>query len=600
MSGETVATSDCPPDDAFVDLLDGRLAELDAARVRRHAEGCSTCEALLAELTKSATVHARTDDQIARELFRGPAASSAQRTLDQKYALLRLLGRGGMGEVYEAEIVGTGRRVAVKLIHARLIERGVEAESRFRREARAAGATHSAHIVEVLDSGEDKETGDLYLVMEHLRGEDLQHLIAHAGPLLPDVALRIAAQALVGIAAAHDAGIVHRDIKPANLFLVRGEGGEVTVKLLDFGIAKVTHGPLKAALTAGLTRTDGLLGSPLFMSPEQMQSSKGVDERTDLWSLGSVLYAALTGRAPFAHIENVFELLPAIRAEAAPPLRDLAPWVSPETAAAVQRALAVDPDRRYPSAAVMLEEIQALLPGGSALRDEMLTGVSPEALALVAVPSPPARHGADPVSGAESTLALDGRAGGPRPWSARARLAVLAAVLLGAVVVRVTRAPVPAPSASTTPVATASASPTVPLTATPPPPAPEPVRRVTLRIVPDDASVEVDGFLARADTRSGTVEVAGLPGSVHHVRVSKGRDEIRADVVVTDQGAVPPKVELSPRLPARKPSSTMGAPPGPAPSSAPQSSSTMTASSSAPATSPAASAGANDPMREHL
>src|SRR5262249_29336257 len=146
-----------------------------------------------------------------------------------------------------------------------------------------------------------------------------------------------AAQALVGLVAAHAAGIVHRDIKPANLFLSRGDAGEVTVKLLDFGIAKVTHEPPRAVLT----RTAGLLGSPLYMAPEQMQNSKAVDGRADLWSIGSALYCALAGRAPFAHVANVFELLPAIRAGGAPPLWDLAPWVPPETAAAVHRALAV-------------------------------------------------------------------------------------------------------------------------------------------------------------------------------------------------------------------------------------------------------------------
>ncbi len=174
--------------------------------------------------------HTATDDRIAREIARGGGASAGGsavgRTIDRKYALLRLLGRGGMGEVYEADHLGTGRRVAVKLIHGERLERGAEAEGRFRREARAVGAAHSPHIVEVLDAGEDAETGDLYLVMEHLRGEDLQHLLDRVGPLPPVVALRIAAQALVGLARAHEAGIVHRDIKPANIFLARGDGGD--------------------------------------------------------------------------------------------------------------------------------------------------------------------------------------------------------------------------------------------------------------------------------------------------------------------------------------------------------------------------------------
>ena len=388
MPREVAATSDCPADAAFVDLLDGRLTGPDASRVERHAAGCPTCHALLDALTRSATHDPAHDDALAQALLGAPPVTSTGRIVDRKYALGRLLGQGGMGEVYEAEHLGTGRRVALKLIRGRLLEVGPEAESRFRREARAAAAAPSPHIVEVLDSGEDSATGDLYLVMEHLRGDDLQRLLDRVGPLAPDVALRIAAQALVGLARLHEAGTVHRDVKPANLFLAQDDDGAITVKLLDFGVAKVTHEPRWAALTAGLTRADGLLGSPLYMSPEQMANGKLVDGRADLWSLGSALYCALAGVAPLAHVSNVFELLPAIRAGGAPALRERAPWVSPAVAEVVHRALAVDPAKRYPSAAAMLEAIRALLPGGSALRAEMLVGVSPEARAVVAAPLP--------------------------------------------------------------------------------------------------------------------------------------------------------------------------------------------------------------------
>ncbi len=299
-----------------------------------------------------------------------------------------------MGAVYEAEHAGTGRRVAVKLIRGHLLERSRDAESRFRREAKAAATTESPHIVAVLDAGQDEATGDLYLVMEQLHGEDLQHLVDRVGPLPPDVALRVAAQALAGLAKAHEAGIVHRDVKPANLFLVRGDDGEVTVKVLDFGIAKVKPDALRVTST-GLTEAGGLLGSPLYMSPEQMQSSRSVDARTDLWSLGSALHCALTGRAPFHHVENVLELALAVSsAVGPPPVRRLAPWVSPEVAEVVRRALAVDADQRWPTAAAMLEAIRALLPAGVALREEMLTGVSPEARAGGAFPASAGRGGA--------------------------------------------------------------------------------------------------------------------------------------------------------------------------------------------------------------
>src|SRR5689334_4031844 len=173
-------------------------------------------------------------------------ASSVERQLligsmlDRKYRLVQLLGKGGMGSVYEAEHTGTGRHVAVKLISRRLLSHGSEGPRRFRREARAAGTIDSPHIVQILDSGSDDASGSLYLVMEYLHGEDLQRLIDRVGPLPPEVALRVVAQALLGIQKAHEASIVHRDIKPANLFLAKRDDGEVTVKLLDFGIAKVT------------------------------------------------------------------------------------------------------------------------------------------------------------------------------------------------------------------------------------------------------------------------------------------------------------------------------------------------------------------------
>ncbi len=303
--------------------------------------------------------------------------------------------------------------------------------------------------------------------------------------------------------------------------------------------------------SAALTRTDGLLGSPLYMSPEQMANSRSVDGRTDLWSLGSALYCALAGGAPFGHVGNVFELLPAIRAGGAPRLRERAPWVPVETEEAVHRALAVDPAARYPSAAAMLEAIRALVPEGLELREEALVGVSPEARAAVPAPVVTA-------------------AGGRKPARARAGLAALAVALLGVgVVVRYVAwpAPVPVASASPAPPAPVVAAVPAPSAAAPPAPVvtPEPIRRVALRIVPEDATVDVDG--TRAEVRGGAVEIAGALGSVHRVRVAKGRDELPADVVVTEQGALPARVELpQPRAPgpARRPPAvaSVGPPPG--------------------------------------
>jgi len=299
-------------------------------------------------------------------------------TLDRKYKLLRRLGDGGMGSVYEAEPEGTQRRVAVKVLNADRLARDSKRASRFRREARAAGAIDSQHVVQVLDAGEDEATGALYLVMEHLLGEDLQHIIDRAGPLRPDAALRIVGQALAGLEKAHEAAIIHRDIKPANLFLARRDG-EITVKILDFGIAKITADALQNGVhTTGLTNSDSVLGSPLYMSPEQAQSSKDVDHRTDLWSLGGTLYCALTGQAPHEHITAFHRIIIAICASPARPLRERAPWVPEEVEEVVRRALAIKPEERYPSAAAMIAALRPLVPGGFALREEMIVGMSSE------------------------------------------------------------------------------------------------------------------------------------------------------------------------------------------------------------------------------
>src|SRR6185436_3877941 len=191
-------------------------------------------------------------------------------TIDGRYRIDRLLGSGGMGAVYEAENLGTGRRVAVKMLLRGEIAHDPMMLGRFQREARAAGAIDTQHITQVFDTGIDPAGDVPYLVMEYLDGEDIQRLLRRLGPIHPDLALRVVAQACLGLQKAHDANIIHRDIKPANLFLARRDAGERVVKILDFGIAKRTD-QADNLEDAGLTGTGTVLGSPLYMSPEQAQ-----------------------------------------------------------------------------------------------------------------------------------------------------------------------------------------------------------------------------------------------------------------------------------------------------------------------------------------
>jgi serine/threonine protein kinase len=158
--------------------------------------------------------------------------------IDTKYLIVRQLGQGGMGAVYEARHAGTGRRVAVKVIVGETLQKNRDVVARFQREARAAGAIESAHVVQVLDTGFDPSSGHPYLVMEFLSGRDLQEIIRELGPLPPELALRVVAQACLGLLKAHEVGVVHRDVKPANVFLARLDAGDIVVKLLDFGIAE--------------------------------------------------------------------------------------------------------------------------------------------------------------------------------------------------------------------------------------------------------------------------------------------------------------------------------------------------------------------------
>jgi serine/threonine-protein kinase len=269
-----------------------------------------------------------------------------------RYRLVAEIAKGGMGTVYEATHRATGRRVAVKLIANPAPSR--ETAARFRREARAIGSLDARHIVPVLDAGTDRATGRPFLVMALMRGEDLMALSRRTGPVATDLALKILSQACAGLSSAHAAGVIHRDIKPANLFLSHEANDEVVVKLLDFGVAKLTGD----VSTLALTTTGTMVGSPHYMSPEQARGSCEVDQRADIWSLGVVAYRLLSGRLPFEHARGLGNLLLTICSTPVPALRAHAPWVRPEVAAIVHRALSTRPMERFASADAMRNAIR--------------------------------------------------------------------------------------------------------------------------------------------------------------------------------------------------------------------------------------------------
>ena len=267
-----------------------------------------------------------------------------------KYRIRRIIGAGSMGVVCEAEHLEIGKRLAIKVIDASLAGMS-DIATRFRREARAASLVESQHIVQVFDVGTDEALG-LYLVMEHLTGEDLSARLAREKRLPADVAVRIALQVARALAKAHEAGVVHRDLKPANIFLCEREDDPPLVKILDFGISKVIDAS-RAESTLALTRAGTVVGTPQYMSPEQARGER-VDEKTDVWALGLVLYEMLAGRPAYPELPTYEAFIILLASHPPDPLRTVAPWVPEGLADLVHHAIEHDAARRPGCSEVLL------------------------------------------------------------------------------------------------------------------------------------------------------------------------------------------------------------------------------------------------------
>ena len=280
--------------------------------------------------------------------------------IDGKYRIVRLLGTGGMGAVFEGENIKIRRKVAIKMLHGSVSSMD-EVVKRFENEAKAAGMVGSEHICEVLDLGELPDQ-TRYMVMEYLDGETMSSLIKRAGRLLPEQSIPILSQILDALGAAHAAGIIHRDLKPDNVFILPQRGGlQNFVKILDFGVSKFSQ---LSGESMNVTRAGAVVGTPYYMSPEQARGTP-VDQRTDVYAIGVLLYQATTGQVPF-QAETFNELLFKIVLEQAPPPQAYMPDLDPEFSAIIQRAMAREPDQRYPSCAHFKEALlqyQARLSG---------------------------------------------------------------------------------------------------------------------------------------------------------------------------------------------------------------------------------------------
>jgi eukaryotic-like serine/threonine-protein kinase len=341
--------------------------------------------------------------------------------LGGRYQITRLIGQGGMGAVFEGEHVEIGKRVAIKLLFS-FHSNNPEVLTRFKREARSASAVESEHIIQVFDVGQDERCG-LFLVMELLRGMDLAWVLSTERGLDPHLALGVAIQAARGLSKTHDAGVVHRDLKPANLFLSVRDDGAIRVKLVDFGIAKIIRDANQTG--AGLTRTGSVMGTAQYMSPEQAQGLPSVDHRTDIFSLGAVIFEMIAGTAPVPEFPTFEQTIIYIATHAPRRISELMPDIDPAIDGLVAWMMSPDPAARPQSMHDVrraldkilpdLEGMRLFLPGVAAaagIRTIRPPGLEQPSTASRMVPAaalPSGLHGALPSqAGTHSAVALEG------------------------------------------------------------------------------------------------------------------------------------------------------------------------------------------------
>jgi len=392
-----------------------------------------------------------------------------------KYRVERVIAEGGMGAVIAARHADLGELRAIKIVLSAAC-RDRRVVKRFMQEARATVRLKSEHAVQIHDVG-SLPSGEPYMVMEYLEGEDLARVLKNGGPLPVAQAADFVLQALEAVAEAHVAGIVHRDLKPANLFLTESADGLPSVKVLDFGISKLT-GTLAVTADFEVTTSEVFLGSPHYMPPEQMRKAHSIDERADIWAVGVVLYRLLTGKLPFSGRAVADICAEVINGSPRPPT-ELRRDIPAGLEAVILRCLEKDREQRYPNVADLATALVPFGTEGSAQSAERIgrmmsvvpsdaagqQAIEPVATAplgpLATEPSP-AEAPAGPSEGSVGTVSAWGQPGPATPKPKRAlRLTMLAAVLglgaialvgVAAVVWRASKPPEPA-SASSPPVA---------------------------------------------------------------------------------------------------------------------------------------------------
>jgi serine/threonine-protein kinase len=480
------------------------------------------------------------------------------------YTITAKLGEGGMGVVFLAEHPVIGRKVAMKAIHPEL-SRNPEVVSRFVTEAKAVNQIGNEHIVDIHDFGTTAD-GDFYFIMEFLQGDSLADRLRRESPLDPARALMIGAQVADALAASHAHGIIHRDLKPENIFLIHKGGTSDFVKVLDFGLAKLTVGDDKVSHK---TRTGSVMGTPYYMSPEQCEGRPNIDHRADVYSLGVILFEMMTGKVPFGG-EGYGEIIVKHITAPIPSPRAINPRVPPACEAILLRALAKNRGERFRGmedfrAAMLDPERYALSPSivptpGPLAGYGAETGSSPSRLADSHV-SDLVPMGGDPALGAhaapmpstfrDSAVALDADESIPRSRTGLLASILAAALVAGGVaaflVVRAGSSERPAvvqPAVNNPAPAPAPA----PVPALPPPVAPPLPAKVTIKF----RSEPVGAAVARKDTG----EQLGV--TPFEIEVSQGKSpldvvfkkanfkDVPLSIVPSEPGLLAAKLEATP------------------------------------------------------
>lgn len=468
-----------------------------------------------------------------------------------KFKLERPLAQGGMGSVWVARHQLLDTNVAVKFMEKSIAE-NESARQRFEREAKAAALIKSPHVVQVLDYG--IEDGAPYIAMELLDGEDLDHRLARGGPLTIDKAYVILEQVGKALRRAHELGIVHRDLKPSNIFLSK-HGDEELVKILDFGIAK----DITATTSASATSTGALMGSPSYMSPEQIRETKQVDHRSDLWSMGVILYEVLTGRLPFDESENIGKLLVSICTDPVLPPSVLVPTFNVDVDRFFEKALSRDRNTRFQTMSELVDAFgvcAGVRPGrttlliGNQTRDSVpdRNFETEKTLSLDPVMAKSVdRASSTRLDGPETRGSLAPSESGDHGGSSRKKFVPivlgLVAVAAGLGLAVALRNPGAGTVKATEPENTAS-KPTAEVQGTAPSVATAAaLKEVVIRIDPSDASVEVAGRLVPVSP-DGTITISGELGSSHPVRIFKDKLEFRTEVAIMAKGPSPDRLAL--------------------------------------------------------